>query len=593
MSTPTEASASTAEVKAPTNLNEASAAINEASAATNEASAPTNEASAATTEASAPAAEASVAPTEASASTTAASTDATEASAPTTPGTTTPGNTTPGAKPSETSSIWRNPTQKIASYIRLTGAYTQKDKRLPMVFPPPSWSLEETQNNGAGASDPPHTTKKNTPPDTPDAEDAPEPGVFAQRIGALIESLPWPAQTKDIETDDGVIDPKGPPLPASVMADSKLMKMLSSESVMGGSLSRESVWSMLERLKRSVPGVSGETPKKDGEEDGEEDGGDREDSGVMMYAPLQPNANSKAELADSETVLEYVDEPSEGDKSAPATPGQDGKPPLKSKKSDASKSGKKRKVQERVHWVPSPTQISVQAWWWGYRLYLPPPVIALLDDTHLAAANRGAMITTSLKWLLERIPTMLFPPQIRPAIVALKRLTPLVGYVGVFIAWSWTAIKARDKGDGVVLTATWLLPVALVPASLNAADFQRPGGVEGAKDKPAVESSAQNVSTPAAKSTDATKPPLKSAKSGSTRAKSSERGLKAPPVDRKQSGSKSDTETETTAESLSRRWSTLVLRRGKSKGKTEKPAAEKAKEAAGKEAEKAEAEPGK
>ncbi|KAJ7665366.1 hypothetical protein DFH06DRAFT_1470639 [Mycena polygramma] len=535
-----------------------------------EASAPTNEASASTNEANVPTTEASAATTEASAGTTETSADTTEASAPTTEAS---APTAPSSTPSETSSIWRNPTQKIASYIRLTGAYTQKEKRPPIIFPPPSWSLEETQNNGAGASDPPEeprTSKKNIPQDTQDAEDAPEPGVFAQRIGTLIDSLPWPAQTKD--TDDGVIDPKGPPLPPSVTSDSKLMKLLSSESVMGGSLSRESVWSMLERLKRSVPGVSGEPPKEDGEED---IGGDREDSGVMMYAPLQPNADSQAELADSETVLEYLDEP---DKSTPAkTPGQEGKPPLDSKKSDASKGGKKRKAQERIHWMPSPTQISLQAMWWGYRLYLPPPVMDLLDDTHLAAANRGAMITASLKWLLERIPTMLFPPQIRPAIVALKRLTPLVGYVGVFIAWSWTAIKARDKGDGVVLTATWLLPVALVPASLNAADYQRPGGVEGAKDKPAVESSAKSASTQTAKSTEpAAKPPLKSAKSGSTRAKSSERGLKAPPVDRKQSGSKSDTETETTAESLSRRWSTLVLRRGKSKGKTEKPAAEKA-----------------
>jgi hypothetical protein len=70
----------------------------------------------------------------------------------------------------------------------------------------------------------------------------------------------------------------------------------------------------------------------------------------------------------------------------------------------------------------------------------------LLDDTHLEAAKRGAMITAALKWLLDKIPTTLFPPQIRPAIMVIKRLTPYLGYVGVFIAWSWTSIKARDKG---------------------------------------------------------------------------------------------------------------------------------------------------
>jgi hypothetical protein len=70
----------------------------------------------------------------------------------------------------------------------------------------------------------------------------------------------------------------------------------------------------------------------------------------------------------------------------------------------------------------------------------------LLDDTHLEAARRGAMITAALKYVLDKIPAMLFPPQIRPGIMVLKRLTPYLGYVGVFIAWSWTAIKARDKG---------------------------------------------------------------------------------------------------------------------------------------------------
>ncbi|KAJ7922884.1 hypothetical protein B0H13DRAFT_100156 [Mycena leptocephala] len=284
------------------------------------------------------------------------------------------------------------------------------------------------------------------------------------------------------------------------------MKMLSSEGVMNGSISlgRESVWSMLDRLKHRHT-ITGAGSKRKKEDEGKDD--DREDNGVMMYAPLQPTADSQLELADSEMVLEYLDEPAEADKLHSAetpAPAQEARPPPSphpdGNKSDgvkSSKSRRKRRVKEHTHWMPSPTQISLQALWWGYRLYLPPPVMELLDDTHLEAAKRGAMITAALKWLLDKIPTTLFPPQIRPAIMVIKRLTPYLGYVGVFIAWSWTSIKARDKGDGVVLTATWLLPVALVPATLNLADYQRPGAVDASKDgTPSVESSATSEPTP-------------------------------------------------------------------------------------------------
>ncbi|KAJ7109797.1 hypothetical protein C8R44DRAFT_263106 [Mycena epipterygia] len=387
--------------------------------------------------------------------------------------------------PEDSTSILRIPTQKITSFIRL--ASQRRDKRPPMIFPPPSWSLEETQNNGAGASDLPNEPgiPRNISEDNVAVEDAPEPHTFAQRIGTLIDSLPLPAPTKD--ADVGAVDPKGPPLPHMVMADSKLMKLLASESVMNGSVSlgRQSVWSMLERLKhRHAPSGT----KKEGE--GKDD--DREDEGVMMYAPLEPTPDSQVELADSEMVLEYFDEPAEPHKSDPvvAPPAADTKPPASpqpdssSVKKPALKPSKSRRKREHVHWVPSPTKISLQAMWWGYRLYLPPPVMKILDNTHLEAAKRGAMITAALKYLLDKVPLMMLPPQIRPAMLVLKRLTPFLGYVGVFIAWSWTAIKARDKGDGVVLTATWLLPVALVPGTLNSEDFQRQSGgtVDAPKD---------------------------------------------------------------------------------------------------------------
>ncbi|KAJ6520237.1 hypothetical protein C8R45DRAFT_1086119 [Mycena sanguinolenta] len=475
---------------------------------------------------------------------------------------------TPTPAADEGTSSWRIPVQKVASYVRLKTQPTG-NQRPPIIFPPPSWLLEETQNNGAGASHVPDEPgiPKNISEDDVHGEEAPEPHLFAQRIGTLIDSLPPLAPTKD--SDIGAVDAKGPPLSPTVSTDSKLMKLLSSESVMNGSLGRQSVWSMLERLKPQHTTIS-ETDK------GGEGKDDKEDHGVMMYAPLEPTADSQVELADSETVLEYFDEPSEPAKTPHTTEGQTApqtRPPpsgpspqpegRKSGGVTPSKSQRKPKEKEHIHWVPSKTNISLQATWWGYRLYFPPPVMDLLDDTRLEAARRSFMVTAALKWLLAKVPTTLFPPQMRPAILVLKRLTPFLGYIGVFIAWSWTAIKALDKGHGVVLTATWLLPVALVPATLRAQDFMRPGEIAAAKGVKPPEASMESAATNAA-----TPDKVGTAKGGAAApAKTAEPGSK-PNADSKAANSKT-VDPHAEKDSLSRRWSTLLLGRDKTKGKVD------------------------
>lgn len=119
-----------------------------------------------------------------------------------------------------------------------------------------------------------------------------------------------------------------------------------------------------------------------------------------------------------------------------------------------------------------------------------------------------------------------------------------------------------DPGDGVVLTATWLLPVALVPATLELADYQRPGAVDASKDgTPSVESSATSEPTPDKADT---------ARSPEPDAKSPEpapvKGADADADPKANDSKKSDAETEAEKESLRRRWSTLILGREKSKG---------------------------
>ena len=104
-------------------------------------------------------------------------------------------------------------------------------------------------------------------------------------------------------------------------------------------------------------------------------------------------------------------------------------------------------VRTRVRWVPSPDKVSFQAMWWGYRLYLPPPVLDVLNNKRLEAAKRAAIVTTALQWMLGHVPVTLVPLEFRPGLILAQRLVPYLGYVGAFVAWSWGAMKSFDKGQ--------------------------------------------------------------------------------------------------------------------------------------------------
>ncbi|KAG2129830.1 uncharacterized protein EDB93DRAFT_1256106 [Suillus bovinus] len=332
----------------------------------------------------------------------------------------------------------------------------------------------------------------------------PEPDTLARRIQAMIASLPsvpsgLPTSFPQFYTTPSgtpVIDPNdSPPISSPGFSDSKLTTFLTSFSVMNGSIDRgrESVWSVLDRLRSPIT-------KRDGSAESNavepRTGAEYEDDNgsVMMYGPLEPTEDSEIEIARSEIVslngdgeeirtpqLTFVPLPSESIEQVLA-------------QSESSGTGKQRAGHEQVPssssvepkdmttvavsepveyrvWLPSPTKISVQAMWWGFRIYLPPPVLDALNDKQLEAAKRAAMITTALKWLLDHLPISLMPPQLRTSMSILRRLVPYLGYIGGFIAWSWSAVKVFDKGYGVVLTATWLLPIALIPGTWEATDF--------------------------------------------------------------------------------------------------------------------------
>ena len=91
-------------------------------------------------------------------------------------------------------------------------------------------------------------------------------------------------------------------------------------------------------------------------------------------------------------------------------------------------------------------------------------MIKVLDDETVDIAKKANLISTALQWILNHVPSGL-PLELMAVVVVLKAIAPIIGYIGAFVSWSWSAIKSFDKGQGVVLSATWLLPIALIPGS--------------------------------------------------------------------------------------------------------------------------------
>ncbi|KAL0576878.1 hypothetical protein V5O48_005113 [Marasmius crinis-equi] len=344
------------------------------------------------------------------------------------------------------------------------------------------------------ASAPGSKGKDSADPPEDGGPDASEPSTLAMRIKAMIdESLNFSSAPKTPASTGSHSDP-GTPGPSTSSTsqstpsgsvtpksettattggnsngsmfnfgvDSKLAKLLSSESIMNGGAEkgRESVWAILDRMGYRKKDEKGK------EKDDKPNPNEIEEDGIMFYSPLQPTTELSPEIAES--VLEDNDNASYHPGVSPPTSPHDETTGLQQPPGGDPAT---RPKQKRV-FQPSATQLSFQCTWWGYRLFIPPPIMAQLSNAHIAAAKRGAMIAAALKWVVDKAPVMMIPPPLRPAMTLLKAFSPYLGYVGAFVAWSWGRIESKDTGTGVVLTATWLLPIAILPSSW---DFEAHG----------------------------------------------------------------------------------------------------------------------
>ncbi|KAG8863543.1 hypothetical protein FRB96_008283 [Tulasnella sp. 330] len=110
-------------------------------------------------------------------------------------------------------------------------------------------------------------------------------------------------------------------------------------------------------------------------------------------------------------------------------------------------------IPSHVGVYPPKDRLSVLSYWWGYEVVIPPPSMKYL-------ANCKSIQNAVLNFLTA---FALFNNGVR-------ELLPFVRYASQFIDFEWGAIKAQDKGKGVVCAATWVMPAALVPRPWDFSD---------------------------------------------------------------------------------------------------------------------------
>ncbi|GAA6014904.1 hypothetical protein JCM10207_002218 [Rhodosporidiobolus poonsookiae] len=75
-----------------------------------------------------------------------------------------------------------------------------------------------------------------------------------------------------------------------------------------------------------------------------------------------------------------------------------------------------------------------------------------------------------------------------PGGALLKALLPLISTIVASLSWYWKTVKGKDKGEGVVLAATWVLPLAVVPRTLDRKRWPAEKALEEIDRRMAVES---------------------------------------------------------------------------------------------------------
>jgi hypothetical protein len=90
-----------------------------------------------------------------------------------------------------------------------------------------------------------------------------------------------------------------------------------------------------------------------------------------------------------------------------------------------------------------PEEMEARTYWWGYEIYIPPRTLQKLSE-------EGDIATAVLYFLGALSKTV-------------PLIYPFVNMIATYVSMQFTIIKAADRGNGIILVATWVLPIVLIP----------------------------------------------------------------------------------------------------------------------------------
>ncbi|KAF9924309.1 hypothetical protein FBU30_005675 [Linnemannia zychae] len=93
---------------------------------------------------------------------------------------------------------------------------------------------------------------------------------------------------------------------------------------------------------------------------------------------------------------------------------------------------------------PSKHSMSAYTYWWGFEIYVPHTCMEQIERV----SNTSLVFFGFLMGVVSTIP-------------ALASLVPIAKIIATWVGYQWAVIKSHDIGKGIVISATWVLPVAL------------------------------------------------------------------------------------------------------------------------------------
>ncbi|KAI9227123.1 MAG: hypothetical protein DHS80DRAFT_32086 [Piptocephalis tieghemiana] len=93
--------------------------------------------------------------------------------------------------------------------------------------------------------------------------------------------------------------------------------------------------------------------------------------------------------------------------------------------------------------APPLDAISARAHWWGFELLIPH---SQMDHVAGVVSNTQTFLMIMDK-IADRVPVM----------------KPFIGPLSAYLTWQWRIVARSDQGQGVILSAIWLVPALFVP----------------------------------------------------------------------------------------------------------------------------------